>query len=391
MFDSVLKYFFLFLLTACFISACRDPFVPDLVEQDMGLLVVEGHIHTDGSESQLILSRSLPVWTVTDEDQGFLKETGATVILSSPTGSLWLFEEQGNGVYSISENLPENQSYFLSINLRNGSSYISDELIPVNSPPITSLGFERREGGVSVFVNTQGNDQAQFFLWQYEEDWTYRSPIPSSYIYNPETRDVEFRRPAEQNSLCWNQNRAPNIVLENAARFNNNTIEGRELLFIPEGSERMSQRYRIKVRQIALQDDAFRFWEIMRRNSEDIGGIFSPLPSILESNISSQDPGVAGNVVGWVTMGRITEDILYINARDVTPWRPIIEEYEFCRVSQDTIPPGDYETFFGRGDFVPVIQVLEQITILGYQGASVRCVDCTLRGGTATRPEFWED
>lgn len=384
-------YFYLFAMILSVVS-CRDPFYPEETNLNLNYLVIEGHIDTGGEESIIKLSRTGSVFNEsTGSFEGFILETGARLNLISEQGSSWSFSENSPGNYSLQAELPSNTAYSLNIILRNNQSYFSEFIRPIDSPPIGSLTFERKEDGVSIYVNTQGTEDAQYFLWQYEEDWIYRSPFNTFYKYIPENNEVEFRTLENQIYLCWNQNRIPSIVLENAGRFAGRRIERQEILFIPEGSEKLSQRYSILVKQMALEPKAFTFWETMRKNSQDIGGIFSPLPSFIESNFNSSSEEVVSPTIGYLSIGKVSFDRLYIDLQEIRPWRPIIEDYLGCRVSNDTITSDDFEIRFGIGGSMPVEAVYSDMDIIGYFGAAARCVDCTLRGGTTTKPEFWTD
>jgi hypothetical protein len=149
------------------------------------------------------------------------------------------------------------------------------------------------------------------------------------------------------------------------------------------------ERYSIKVRQRAINQETYDFWEILRKNSDDIGGIFSPLPSLIRGNIKAVN-SKGENVIGIVSMGKSTSKRIFIDVKDVDPWPYFIEEYEFCRLDQDTVLVANYESEFASGFRIPVIPVIVVTTTLGYRAALKQCTDCTLRG-TNIKPDFWED
>lgn len=366
-------------------SSCRDPFEPEVSFQDSNLLVVEGYIETDSKESIIQLSRTNPI----NSQDPIRVETGAFITLLSETGEAWDFFEKEQGRYSLTGSFNTDKSYRLQIILRGNEAYISDPILPLESPQINEIGFNRNEDGVQVFVSTQGNENAVYFLWDYEETWTFRSAIPAPYIFNPQTKQIDLRRPAQSINLCWNENKVNRIVLENSARFSGFLVNERDVVFIPNLSEKLMQRYSINVRQRVLSKEAFDFWEIMRKNTEDIGGIFSPLPSLIKGNITPVDPKDPA-AIGFVSMGKSSENRHYINVEELRPWPVFIAEYVSCRIFSDTIPPSDYEFEFAGPNRLPVFQVNNDLVILGFQAAETRCADCTLRG-SKVRPDFWED
>lgn len=365
--------------------SCRDPFEPEISFQDSNLLVVEGYIETDSKESIIQLSRTNPINT----QNPTRVETGAFITLLSETGESWDFFEKEQGRYSLTGSFNTDKSYRLQIILRDNKAYNSDPILPLESPQINEIGFNRNEDGVQVFVSTQGNENAVYFLWDYEETWVFRSLFPSSYIFNPQTKQIDLRRPDQNIHLCWNENKVNRIVLENSSRFSSYLVNERDLVFIPNFSEKLMQRYSINVRQRVISKEAFDFWEIMRKNTEDIGGIFSPLPSLIKGNIGPVDPKDPA-AIGFVSMGKSSENRHYINVEELRPWPVFIAEYVSCQIFTDTIPPSDYEFEFAGPNRLPVFQVNNDLVILGFQAAETRCADCTLRG-SKVRPDFWED
>jgi hypothetical protein len=377
--------YFVFVMLASLTQSCRDPFEPELRETNLNFLVVEGFVEVEG-ESKIRLSRSTEVRS-TEEPQ---IEIGARVFLTNGGIEFWDFQETESGTYSLTGSFDPNQNYQLGIWLSNGRQYLTEALEPIITPEIEELGYLRDEEGVEIFVSTKGNDEAQYFLWSYEEHWIFRPGVISFLIY--ESGGVRNRKEEERIDRCWNSNLFPKIVLQNSSRFEDNTILQRELVRIPNQSEKLTQRYSILVTQRAIDQEAFDFWEILRKNSDDIGGIFSPLPSLIRSNIKNTMDETEP-VIGFVSMGKSASKRIYINVDEVRPWPVFIPEYEFCQVFQDTIPPNSDAIIsaFGSGDRMPARDLYNQMgALIGYLGAETRCTDCILRG-TNVKPDFWED
>ena len=377
---SLFKYGLFILVT---MVSCRDPFEPELSAFSTEVLVVEGFIELEG-ESIVRLSKTSPLQS---EITGNLVSS-AFISLSDGEDNRWDFVELEEGIYSLEGSFSENQTYFLHIQLRNGHTYRSEPLIPVISPEIEVLDYIRDEDGVEIFVSTRGTEAAQYFLWTFEEHWIFQPGVVSQLIY--ENGIVRRRTEEERIDRCWDSNLNPSIVLQNAARFEDNSILQRELVRIPNLSEKLTQRYSIEVRQMAIDQSAFDFWDILRRNSEDVGGIFSPLPSLINGNIQSLSEEVP-QAIGHISMGKTSTKRIYIDLDDVFPWPVFIPEYEFCFVLNDTIPPNLVSTQFASGNLIPARDIFNQMgALLGYRASNRACTDCTLRG-TNVRPEFWED
>lgn len=374
------------ILVLLILFSCRDPFEPELKDIPTEVLVVEGYIEVEG-ESVIRLSKTVPVRS-TQESPVI---SGAKLYLLDSKNGRWDFEEKEKGNYFLNGKFSPLETYVLQIELPGRKAYKSENLRPIISPEIEELDYLRDQNGVEIFVSTKGNDQAQYFLWSFQEHWIFRPGVLTSLIY--ENKMVRRRIENERIDLCWNSNLTPKIILQNAARFEDNRILQRELVFIPNNSEKLTQRYSIEVKQMAISQEAFDFWEILKKNSDDIGGIFSPLPSLIRGNIYNITDETEP-VIGFISMGKTSTKRIYIDINDVFPWPVFIPEYEFCRVNfNDTIPPNSIalENAFKNGDRMPARELIADTgQLIGYLFAETVCADCTLRGKN-TRPEFWED
>ncbi len=375
------------LMSSCLLAvfACREPFEPENQQQASSVLVVEGYIDTEGLESELRISRTVPIGATTTSSP----ELGARVTIFAANGAAYSLAESEPGVYIISQNLPEDADYTLEIELRGGERFESSLIRPLITPDILEAGFVRDEEGVEVFVNTQGNEQVDDFLWTFEETWIYRPRIRTGYIYDPQIGDVRDRTESEQIALCFKSEQNPDILLETSSRFQNQVVFRKTITEIPTGDERIQERYSILISQMAIDPAAVQFWETLKRNTEDIGSIFSPLPSQISGNIRAVDnSGI--QVVGQVSMGVTKQQRIYINLADVSPWGYIDPEFNDCVIGEEAVRSGAYQSSFGNGGTLPARELMEGTTIVGYFPVARRCADCTLYASPIV-PGFWEN
>jgi hypothetical protein len=367
------------------LTSCRTPYDPEIPSGEVRVLVVEGYLDTEGMKSELKLSRAVPLSSTKSSSP----ELGAKVSLKSKTGGEFPLVEKGGGTYIFQRDIDEKQTYVLEIILKNGERYLSEELIPILTPEILDGGFKRDEDGVEVFISTKGNSEADDFLWTFEETWIYRPRIRTSYIYVADLRDVRTRKESEQNSLCFKTEPSPNIVLETSSRFQDQVVFQKTVTEIPTGNERIMERYSILVSQKGIASKDVPFWETLKKNTEDIGSIFSPLPSLIGGNIKSQDSSNQP-VIGQVSLGVIRQKRIYINLSDVSPWNYIDPKFNDCVIGEEAVLRANYQAAFGNGSVVPVRELMQNTTIIGYFPSSRRCTDCTLYA-SPVKPEFWED
>lgn len=364
---------------------CRTPYEPEVPATELSVLVVEGYLDTEGLKSELKLSRTTPLAASSTFDP----EGGASVALKSAGGQVYSLQETGPGVYVFEKDIDEKQTFTLEIELRSGERYVSELLQPILTPEILDGGFKRDEAGVEVFVSTQGNANADDFLWTFSETWIYRPRIRTPYIYVPELKNVRDRNEEEQTSLCFKTEPSPGILLETSSRFKDQVVFQKTITEIPTGDERIMERYSILVSQKGIASKDVAFWEVLKKNTEDIGSIFSPLPSLIGGNIKGLD-ATKRPVIGQVSLGVIRQKRLYINLADVSPWNYLDPKFNDCVIGADPVYAKDYQTIFGSGAVVPTRGLMVGTTIVAYYPSSKRCTDCSLYA-SKLKPPFWVD
>ena len=364
---------------------CRTPYEPEVPATELRVLVVEGYLDTEGLKSELKLSRTAPLGA----SSAFIPELRAKVMLKSASGQVFPLTETGLGTYIFERNIDEKQSYLLEIELSSGERYVSENLQPIVTPEIIDAGFKRDEEGVEVFVSTQGNANADDFLWTFEETWVFRPRIRTAYIYVPEIKNVRDQKQAEQTSLCFKTEPNPGILLETSSRFKDQVVFQKTITEIPIDDERIMERYSILVSQKGLASKDVPFWEILKKNTEDIGSIFSPLPSLIGGNIKSLD-AAKNPVIGQVSLGVIRQKRIYINQVQVSPWNYLDPKFNDCAIEDEAVLAKDYQVIFGNGAVVPARPLMAGTAIIGYYPSTKRCTDCSLYA-SKLKPSFWVD
>lgn len=380
-------YGFIISLLVILTMGCREPFEPEIKNQEAGILVVEGYLDSEGLKSELRLS----ITTNVSDTVGFTPVKRAIISLISESGSIFPLVEDKEGVYYFEENIDENQEYRLEILLANGEKYLSSFLKPIITPPIQDAGYVRDEQGIEVFVNTQGDENADDFLWTFEETWIFLPRFKVTYIYKPEIGNVVPMKEEERIDLCYKSETNSDILLETSSRFEEQVVFRKTITEIPEGDERLMERYSILISQKAIPQESLEFWETLKKNTDDIGSIFSPLPSVIGGNFKLE-----GNpdkpVIGYVSLGIVRQERVYIDRMDVLPWEYNDPEFDDCFISPDTVflNPAQLQAAFASGAVLPARSVPGPMGPIGYYSTPRRCGDCTLYADRK-RPEFWED
>jgi hypothetical protein len=261
----------------------------------------------------------------------------------------------------------------------------------VASPEIDSITWEVvNEDVVQLYVTTHDpENNTKYYRWTYEETWQYHPPFYSNLDYVD--GEVVYRDFAN-NSIydCWQSSPSTNILVNSTVRLQEDVVYKQPLLAInTRTNSRLDVKYSMLVRQYALTKEAFEYWDLLKKNSENLGTLFDPQPSQLPGNLyCTTQPDEP--VLGFVSAGAVVEKRLFIRRSDI----PISIPYNrnpSCLI--DTIPaypPSVLEEAFAQGDTIPLNPVYGFGGLEGYEASSTYCVDCRTRGGTNVEPDFWE-
>ncbi|MGI8583701.1 MAG: DUF4249 domain-containing protein [Chitinophagaceae bacterium] len=371
-------YFFVMLMLT---AACKEKFDPPINPQQTNYLVAEGFINAGQGSTNIQLSRTTQL-----KDTGQIKpESNATVSVMGEDNSVYLLKETGNGLYSSSQlNLDKNKKYRLHIITNNGKNYLSDFVAVKLTPPIDSLNWRFENDGVQIYVNTHDpQNNTKYYKWDYEETWEIHSYNAARYKYHVTPFiGVGDRNQDEIKSMyyCWKTKNSTNILLGSSVALNSDVISLQPVTLIPQGSEKLSVRYSILVRQHALDQQGYEFYRLMKKNTESIGSIFDAQPSDITGNIHSvSDPNE--KVIGYIGASSVQEKRIFISNSELPAWF-----YSFQCTSIYVVNNIDSLVKYFTGD--KYIPYEKKGFIEGYYASTSHCLDCRERG-TSLKPSFW--
>lgn len=369
----------------CFLLGdCKKEFTPKLNQTDVSILVVEGYI--DGADTVLLkLSRARKIYP---GDSAVSKnELHARISIEDDQHNTYPIVEIGNGVYKSSMVLNLNPAYQYRLHFftSDNKEYVSDFVPYKVSRPIDSIGWDIKNDGLQLYVNTQDpTNNTRYYRWEYTETWEFNSQWESGIMYDPTTRSIVPR--TEQVHTCWRSQNSTNILLGSTTTLSNDVVNKAPIEFFPYHDEKLDIIYSTLVKQYALDLAGYNFWQQMKENTEITGSIFDPQPGLISGNIHCvTDP--SQKTIGYIGAGATFQKRIFIISSSLpSDWVQRI----FCGDSVWILPPQDYHVLFGPpGSFLdPVEPIVSGGNIIGYVGASPICVDCTLTG-TNKKPSYW--
>jgi hypothetical protein len=373
--------------------SCLDPFTPHETTQDLKYLVVEGFLNSSVDSCIITLTRTIP----TAGPATIPAEKGAQVTLVDEDGSSISLQETKPGLYKAGGfTINPLKKYKLAISTSDLKSYTSDLVPVVVTPPIDSVSWKRTSTGVSISVTTHDStNNSRFYSWKYAETWQYHSRYFSSLDISNKT----VIRRTDDIYDCWTTLNSSDILISSSTQLSRDIISDFLLIAIDWPSIKLETKYSILVDQRAISQDEFNYLSLLKKNTENLGTLFDPLPSAIHGNLHcTTNPSEL--VIGYFGAGGVTTQRIFIAREDIdVPKDDVtVTGYESCVIDTfflfQTVPPALPRngpifkgSFFGN---IPIDYAYAGDFVIGYLTSTAPCVDCRYLGGTTTTPAFWK-
>ena len=353
---------------------CVEEFEANVNEIPNEGLVVEGSIISD-STMVFQLSKTLPLDISTELRESFM-DVDAELSVKGSDGTTWVGLPLGEGQYQVEiGTLQADVEYHLEI-LFDGDIYQSSPQKPLASVGIERMSFTQSDlrDEVDIFLNTHKGEEPQYCLWSFEEDWEVRATYVTTALYDPvEDRIVHYDHPPVAQG--WSYSRSNQILLGTSESNVENCIVKAPIKRISYWDDRLSVLYSIRVQQRNLTPLEYTYYQMRLKYSSDMGGLFSPQPTELPTNITCSNP--SKKVIGYVGCNMsISKHQFYIHGEDVS-----YSDYMKCEIRDDLTGTNQSKYSYGY-------QVVKTPAVYGW--VMLRCVDVRAKGADPRgRPSWW--
>ena len=388
------KITYCLLLTGLFFFfSCKEKYLPPIGKENLNYLVVDGTL-INGPDSTIIrLSRTKKL---NDNSVNGGEENAQMTVEDAEGNTLYNFTAANKkGIYTVpGMNLTLAKKYRLRINTTDGNQYVSDDIIVRATPPIDSVSWMHNGDGITIYANTHDplND-TKYYRWEYAETWDYYTHYFSriKYVNNPPIIDSMFppRNADEFVYHCWKTNLSTQVLLGTSLKLSGDVISLAPIRFIPQNAFEISSIYSILVKQYSLTKESFEYFDNLKRISEQTGSLFDAQPSEINGNIHNiNNPDQL--VVGYMTACSLQQQRIFITNDQADPWNYVL----YCP-DKHLVPliTDSLQLFYGGGSplLTPIEPVLDLRSgrIIGINGGIPICTDCTSRGATNVKPDFW--
>jgi hypothetical protein len=390
-------------------TGCITPFTPDIAIDHDGLLVVEGIIVDGETVVNLNWSEGFSSEKTADGEPRFVE--GATVRIEGEDGARFELADEGGGKYrSQAVTLDGDTRYRLFIS--NGvEQYASEWRAPQPTPPVENIKLSGENGMVQVLIDVKGEPGGpRHYFWNYEETWeTNADAMAINYFglfegdfrgyslgeYEKNRGSLDYYTYPNLTSpfyYCWKFGRSRQLLLESTDLLTQNSLRDHVLYEFPSSDDRLSVLYHTKIRQYAIGEQAYHYFDNLKSNTDETGSIFAPIPSEMEGNIEClTSPDVP--VIGYVEVSRQVEYEAFFPREEspYTPPRSTCEMYTLSELNQMMFDLDDFQRNLALA-YYPFVIIPDPITrsVGEYSIFALReCIDCRRKGGSKLRPSWW--
>ena len=204
--------------------------------------------------------------------------------------------------------------------------------------------------------------------------WKYESLYPIKWTWDGRNL-TRYDTPDYSLSICWKTINSPGIYTISTNNLSENLYKYFPLHEVLNTSAKLVMGYSILFSQLAISESAYYYFEKIKDNIVETGGLYEKQPQQLEGNIyniSNPDERVLGYflVAGKKEKRVFISDVEDLPLETASLCSPIIVIYRFL-----------------RGLAKPVYLWLEGGSFL----LKDMCVDCRSVGGVLEEPSFWPE
>lgn len=379
-------YIFLsILISVVFASSCIKPFDPNIRSADVNKYVVSGQV-TAGDELQTVnVSRTSSI-----SNPEYFPVTGCLVKILDDEGNEFPATETGNGDYSSRIDpgfLVPGVSFKVEITTPAGDQINSDFDLLTKSPPMDSLYYIRKDiagnnpgqytRGIQFYINLNaGETDSRYYRWEELETWEYHADYPLEWYYDGTVHHVS--PPDYSRKVCWSTTKVPDIFTLATDNLAENKYSALPLHFVSNRTSRLMYGYSLLIKQFAMSEAAYLYWDKLRINSSQEGGLYTSQPLPISGNMHNlTNPGQ--DVLGFFGAASVITKRIFINNIPGLP----MEFSTFCSLGEpertlQVFGPDDYPVFlYGDVGRYTTIHLANE------------CVNCLSLGGTNVKPGFW--
>jgi hypothetical protein len=375
---------FLFVVLAIVSSSCISDYVSD-IEDEPDLISIECSLIKGEPEQTVRVSV-----TASLEHSRFMPVGGCNVTLLDDHDNEYQYSEAMIGIYKASvpdENMVDGRHYKIRVITGEGDVYESDYerlnagvevdtiyyAIEDKADAITGEPFS----GIQFYLDVKATeDESRYFRWKLEETYEYTSLGPISYYYLNAALEPVFPYDSWSKFRCWKRDDVEGLFQSSTMNLTLNEKKKISLNYVSDQTERLGIKYSLLVEQYTLSENAYNYFEQNRIATEESGGLYTQQPRQPITNFRNV-LSETERVLGYFWVSTKTSQRIFVSAIEEIEAKGEPCSYWEFSVEDDGGGPFPIYIFDDKDAGKKLISTLD-------------CIDCTRRGGSNQRPDYWE-
>jgi hypothetical protein len=372
-------------------GGCVESFTPE-VDEIPEMIVISGRINSSEGQQFVEVSRSSSF-----NEPAYIPVIKCTVVISDDKNNRFTLWEYAPGKYTCWIDwtyLITGTGFKVEVTTPEGNQYESDYETILTCPPVENLYYEEKRKdtddpdnplyGIQFYLDTDATGhETKNFMWELTETWEYYSKYMVGDYYDGKinftglTYDTLF--------YCWKTGRIYDIYTFTANNLTSGRITRYPLNYVSGNTDRLSVKYSLLVKQYAISENAYNYWNAVQRQTQNTGGFYETQPVSIKGNIRCVNhPGET--VLGYFMVSCCTERRIFVPRDfDFAVYTPPCQPYEFDPESLTIFLSG-----FKPEDYPVFLLNLSGTSQGPWDYADQSCFDCTRLGGSVNKPDFWE-
>ncbi len=364
--------------------ACVSPYVAD-IENEPELISIEGSLIKGEEEQTVKVSITASLNTST-----FIPVRGCDVSLIDEFDNAWNYRDLSGGIYRMSmpdEEMIHGRHYKIRVITADGNVYESDYEMLNPGIEVDSVYYDIEDkvdemtgdpySGIQFYLDVKaGEDESRYFRWRIDETYEYTSFGPISYFYLDDTHTPTV--PVDEWAVyrCWQGGEISGLFQSSTMNLSQNEKKRIHLNYVSALTERLRLKYSLRVKQYTLSENAYNYFEQNRLATEEADGLYTRQPRQPITNIGNVDDEDE-RVLGYFWVSTQTSQRIFVSR---------IEEMDVMAEDCAYWEYSDLED--GEGPFP--IYLFDDKNSGKLYTSSRDCFDCTRRGGSNIKPDYWE-
>ncbi|RLD40888.1 MAG: hypothetical protein DRI86_14455 [Bacteroidetes bacterium] len=229
--------------------------------------------------------------------------------------------------------------------------------------------------GYQFYIDLDASEtDSRYYLYHLIETFEHHSPYPLEYWWNGVLhREVP---PDYSKMYCWVTTDIKDVFPLSTESLSTNKYSRYKLNYTSNRTQRLQHTYSLLIEQMSLSKDAYEYWNQMRINLKQTGGMYNSQPIAVKGNLKNLVDG-GKDVLGYFGTSSIKDKRIFVSP---SPFEIVDNSctMRVLRFGYREISWAEYPAYIYSESGAPTNKLMDKA-----------CVDCTKMGGVLTKPSYW--